>query len=399
MKLKFKKILFYVFICLLILFTYHYLINYFIPEPDTKITDWKRIDISSYPELFNVCEIEEPIEEIISIEFFQENPRSDIFSAKENFEFIVHTGKNFQLPSYPLMDKSKLIDYKLNFNGNDLDLNVKEKETCNNVDSLKKAIKGQSCYQTVQLVENGKKEAFSDCKISDYYFLPPLELEGNGRANKLDLEYKFIRTFKNNAPLKIPIFLKENTYVQYIFLPPPPKKVFISEKYDASIYTTFTLNKKDYYHIVKQNSGWVSWYIGFIDNLDNQGSVMFKPIENQETTLKEEIFSSKLVMKKDNSLNNFMILLIPNLKIFLLPLIFLWFPIIYNQFIKRKFWKQILILYIILFGILGIINFDGLESFSIVYYSFYFFKIGFIVLIYFFPFIYSFLVYKNNYSF
>jgi len=365
---KIENLTFFIFVLIMLLFSLHYLINYNKPEivyPFSKDANIQPLLIDSA-----IQEVGYPIEMKSVIDYTQGSPNEETIESLYDIEFIGHAENDFSLSSIQLFEEDRLISYNAELNGVPLELTKKNVEVCS-------VVKG------INMLTG---EYIRDCKESVSYVLPELFLEGNQRINKLVGSFTLTNNLHKGNILKVPLFFKKDIYSIYIFLKSIPGKILISpDNSPSKVYTTFTLNKNDYYHIVKHESGWVTRYAEQINDKLITAPLLTK---NQTSELKDDKLSNEINIGRDNMPQNFLILLIPNIKIFLLPLIFLWTPILFNHFTKRKIWKRILMSYIIIIGIIGIGNFNGLHSLNIISYSFNFFNGWFISLVYLFPLLY-----------
>lgn len=373
MKNKLKNIFLVISIIIVSLLSYNYLSSYHSPKIIYPFS--QNATLEPFQEVSVIQEIEIPFEMKTVVDYYQESPREDIIVGDYDVEFIVHDESNLNLSSVQLIKSDLLIDSDLTFN--DVPLKLIKKN-------------GLFCTQPIRMDEITRKIT-RNCQESVYYFMPELFLEGNEVVNKLKAHYELKRTLKRENNLEIPFFFNQEYYSASIWLVNAGGQILISNYHNYSEqYTTFKLNQNSYYHIVESESGWTTRYGERIGDIVTTTPMLSK---NQESKLENEKLSNNIIISNENSPYSFRILLIPNLKIFLLPLIFLWvpllFPLLYNKFTTKSLRDQVLILYITILGIMGVTDFNGLVSLNIFYYGFNFFNNYFIVAVYLFPLVYT----------
>jgi hypothetical protein len=366
------KLFFVVFIIIIsLLLSFNYLTSYYTPKIIYNFS--QDANIKPFPPSSILQETENPFEMKSNVNYNMERPNSDRIEVNYERDFIIHNSRNGTLSPMQLLPSDLLINAQVKLEDVPIKLFEKPKEICTEIKEIN---------LNTQTITRG------NCQEKMYYFTPNLSLEGNEKVNKLEIHFLMKNDLTRISDLEVPYFFKKDVYSVDIVM--PAWGLYISPYSNYSeVYSTFELKDKNSpYHIVEEESGWMTRYIEIVGNTV-KGSVINSKNQTSELLSNDKLLSNHIEMSKENSPELFRIIFIPELRLFLLPFIFLWAPILNILFSAERSLKGILYLYSMILAFLGITNFNGLQSFNIVYpYSFYFFNNYFIIAIYLFPLIY-----------
>lgn len=279
----------------------------------------------------------------------------DLESLK-NLHNISILGIKFNLITSPIIPQSLVKDIKATFNSEPILLSIKN-------------------------VENNA-----------YYFIPSVEFLQNQSENVLEVTYVYPAEPGPLSNIKVPIFFRKQYYSKTLSFPIMP--IVLSSFYRYGKYYLDYEQKLEDYDILNSLSGFQAWYYKDYPYLGSHKVIY--PIKSQKKTSDfEGRFSTELDINETIAPHAFFIYLIPSYKIFLLPLVFLWFPLLYNFFSKSNFLIRIILIYGIILGILGISSIMNLPKiFNLIVNSFKFYHLLFAIIFYIFPIIYT-LAYMN----
>jgi hypothetical protein len=371
MKVKKIYIIQGIFLLIIILISYHYLNNYF--NPPIKYPFSSGAEVELLPEASIIQEVEYPIEMKVTMDYYQDDTDENIVIGDYNIEFVINDKRDAILSSVQLFRSDSLISYDIKLNNAPLELTQKN---------------GSYCFPIISL-DMKDRSVTRNCTESMYYVLPPMPLKGDQKVNKFEAHYKLNRNLKQDSGLEIPYFFNKDHYSKTIWLETGIGSFLVSPYHNfVEANTKFKLSQNHDYHILINDSGWMGRYMEKVSNIGVTASV---PLTNQTSKFLNEIMSNKIDISKQNAPEGFRILLIPSLQIFLLPLIFLWVPIIYVWiFPKQGIFKSISIIYpITILGLIGVSSLNDISKFSKIFSDmFYFFNSAFVYITVIFPILY-----------
>lgn|GEM_PF-5235251 len=367
-------------ICVIMILSVYLLHCYF--NTSINFPDPNREGVLRVPGSSCIQEWEGNLQENVNLQFEPANQIENQYIGKLRIELIVHDNKSVMLPEARITmhaENIKTVDVSLN--GERLNISKKLAE---------------NCFQpTGYNVDTG--ESYRQCENTPHYVLPSLKLMGDEKTNNLDIEIVFNKITQETENISVPLFFKNETYSRFLSLPKIFPCYLYSKQYpNIQSSTTFTLGQTGYYDIVNSESGWMTRY--YVDRNGEYGNytTFSKATPQQEKNTSGTIFSSELEINKDNAPEAFRILLIPDKKIFLLPLLFLWMPILVDLWeTKKKPLGKMLQTYIGIGLIVGVTTFAGLTNLNIINSVLYFYELYFVLVVAVFPIIYLF-VFHNK---
>jgi hypothetical protein len=175
---------------------------------------------------------------------------------------------------------------------------------------------------------------FTESELTDMYFIPDMNLTGNGYVNKLQISVTLYRTLKSSGFANIPWLFSHEKYA--VFIDIPTISAMIAQQGRSDLITFEARCNYPNKIIEKRTSGWMGTYTltKFVENPYRSGLVFTAPVE-QNTTSQDSIFYAEVFFSENNRVDRLIVTFIPDYT-FLFILLFLYTPLVIP--VLRKNW-------------------------------------------------------------
>lgn len=296
-----------------LLLTLNWALNYLSPSflyPFSR----KGQTVQVYP--YEVAELTDaPIKTKANIEIYFEGTTENTFRVETRYTMVLNSTGNCTFISGPILPVRKVIDYELVINGERLNLTVGKSRELGNL--------------RIFFPENNTWIS-DQGELEDYYFAPSFEILGENRVNTIEESLTVLRTFGQNTMIEAPLFFSDSEYARVINI--PWHSVPLEKNGTSELITVESHVDMPFYRILKEFSGWTGWFTlrkywetDYLGPRTFNGTTFQMPIQ-QNVTQYGSVVTFETVFSNDTRPSNLLLTVVPDSRIFLIPLLFFWAP-------------------------------------------------------------------------